>query len=118
MVIEKNVISFSSTPPFEGLTHIAGVDISFVKDTNKACAMLAILKYPSLEVVYQTHDIVEMTELYIPFYLAFREVQHLVTLFERVRKEAPELYPQVVFVDGSGIWHPKGMTSSPLGFLF
>jgi deoxyinosine 3'endonuclease (endonuclease V) len=52
-----------------------------------------------------------MTEEYIPFYLAFREVRHLITLFTRIKSESPELYPQIVFVDGGGVWHPKG---SPL----
>lgn len=36
---------------FDGLHHIAGVDISFSKDSpDSACAMLAILSYPELEV--------------------------------------------------------------------
>jgi endonuclease V len=110
LVIQHSSISFSGTPPFDGLHYIAGVDISFVKNTNQACAMLAILEYPSMNIVYKTHDIVEMKEDYIPFYLAFREVQHLVALFRRVHVNVPELYPQVVFVDGSGVWHPKGFS--------
>ena len=36
---------------FDGLHHVAGVDISFSKDNpDNACAMLAILTYPELEV--------------------------------------------------------------------
>lgn len=36
---------------FDGLHHVAGVDISFSKDNpDSACAMLAILSYPELEV--------------------------------------------------------------------
>ena len=107
-VVQTNNLSFSSTPPFTGLKYIAGVDISFVKTTNKACAMLAILNFPDLTLAYKTYNIVEMTEEYIPFYLAFREVGHLIRLFERVKQEVPECYPQVVFVDGAGVWHPKG----------
>jgi endonuclease V len=74
--------------------------------------MLAILNYPTLSLAYKTYDIVEMTEEYIPFYLAFREVKHLVRLFERIKRDVPELYPQVVFVDGAGVWHPKGISLS------
>ena len=70
--------------------------------------MLAILNFPDLTLAYKTYDIVEMTEPYIPFFLAFREVGHLVKLFERVKVEKPEMYPQIVFVDGAGVWHPKG----------
>ena len=36
---------------FHGLHHVAGVDISFSKDhPDSACAMLAVLTYPELEV--------------------------------------------------------------------
>ena len=101
-------LTFTPNPPFAGLNYIAGVDISFIKNTNKACAMLAILTFPTLSLAYKTYDIVEMEEPYIPFFLAFREVKHLVRLFERVKVENGEIYPQIVFVDGAGVWHPKG----------
>ena len=101
-------LTFSPDPPFTGLKYIAGVDISFIKNTNKACAMLAILNIPDLSLAYKTYDIVDMTEPYITYFLAFREVGHLVKLFQRVKLENPELYPQIVFVDGAGVWHPKG----------
>lgn len=39
---------------FDGLRHIAGVDISFSKDEpNSACAMLTVLTFPDLEVGMQ-----------------------------------------------------------------
>jgi deoxyinosine 3'endonuclease (endonuclease V) len=117
-VLQTNNLTFSATKPFSGLKYIAGVDISFVKGSTKACAMLSILDFPNLNLVHQTYDIVEMTEEYIPFYLAFREVRHLVVLFERIKREKPEIYPQVIFVDGGGVWHPKGLgLASHLGVL-
>ena len=36
--------------PFANLHHIAGVDISFEKGSNHACAMLVILSFPELKV--------------------------------------------------------------------
>ena len=36
--------------PFANLKYIGGVDISFVKGTNDACAMLVVLSYPELKV--------------------------------------------------------------------
>lgn len=111
-VLQSNHLTFSPDPPFPGLKHIAGVDISFLKNTNRACAMLSILNFPELTLEYQTYDIVEMTEEYIPFYLAFREVKHLVRLFERCKKERGDCFPQIVFVDGGGVWHPKGTVPS------
>ena len=79
--------------------------------------MLSILKFPELTLEYQTYDIVEMTEEYIPFYLAFREVKHLIKLFERCKKERGDCFPQVVFVDGGGVWHPKSMLSLSVNSL-
>jgi len=38
---------------------------------------------------------VKLEEPYIAGFLAFREVNHLVPLFEKLKAEKPELYPQV-----------------------
>ena len=36
---------------FSGLHHVAGVDISFVKESpNQACAMITVLNFPELKV--------------------------------------------------------------------
>lgn len=96
--------------PFAGLHHIAGVDISFEKDspTSRACAMLTVLAFPSLEVVHVSSAMVEMTEPYIPGFLAFREVSFLMERLEAVREHLPLLSPQVIMVDGNGILHPRG----------
>eukprot|EP00301_Raphidiophrys_heterophryoidea_P002031 c1094_g1_i1.p1 GENE.c1094_g1_i1~~c1094_g1_i1.p1 ORF type:complete len:192 (-),score=47.36 c1094_g1_i1:2-577(-) len=44
---------------------------------------------------------------YISGFLAFREVPLLSPLIERVRKNHPELFPQIILVDGNGILHPR-----------
>lgn len=51
----KDVLSWQKGDNlFDGLHHIAGVDISFSKDNpNNACAMLTVLSYPDLEVLTQ-----------------------------------------------------------------
>src|SRR5947207_12410859 len=36
-VLQSNHLTFSPNPPFNGLNHIAGVDISFLKNTDRAC---------------------------------------------------------------------------------
>jgi len=52
----EEVLSWRSAgvaaPSFVNLNYIAGVDISFVKDspTAEACAMMTILDYPKLNV--------------------------------------------------------------------
>mmetsp|Transcript_199 Transcript_199/g.432 ORF Transcript_199/g.432 Transcript_199/m.432 type:complete len:130 (+) Transcript_199:129-518(+) len=51
---------------------------------------------------------VELTLPYIPTYLAFRETPALLLLIERIRERAPDKLPQITFVDGNGVLHPRG----------
>ena len=41
-------------------------------------------------------------------YLAFREVEHYLKVYQRLIENKPELKPQVVLIDGNGILHPRG----------
>mmetsp|Transcript_7561 Transcript_7561/g.23290 ORF Transcript_7561/g.23290 Transcript_7561/m.23290 type:complete len:267 (+) Transcript_7561:85-885(+) len=111
-------VSFEDTQPWSfsagdggsvPLKYIGGVDISFIKGNNvDACAALVVLEYPSLEVVYEDMLMVELTLPYIPTYLAFRETPALLLLIERIRERAPDKLPQITFVDGNGVLHPRG----------
>ena len=59
-----------------------------------------------------------MTEPYIPGFLAFREVPHLLACLDDLRKTRPELVPQVIMVDGNGVLHARGCgLASHLGVL-
>ena len=49
-----------------------------------------------------------MEEPYVPGFLAFREVNHLVALVNDLKKNSPQFLPQVILVDGNGILHVKG----------
>ncbi|CAO3582493.1 unnamed protein product [Absidia cylindrospora] len=65
------------------------------------------MKYPSMEVVYT--DFLE-TKLYLPYiagFLAFREVESLQTLLKKLELNEPQLYPQILLVDGNGKLHPR-----------
>ncbi len=42
-------------------------------------------------------------------FLAFREVPHVVEILDRMKKEVPEMVPQVLIVDGNGILHMRGL---------
>ncbi|CAH1790133.1 unnamed protein product [Owenia fusiformis] len=101
------------------LQYIGGVDISFVKgDDVNACSALVVIALPSLEVVYEDYEMIQLDTPYIPGYLAFREVPFLVEAFDRLKAKAPQFIPQVVLVDGNGILHPKGFgLASHLGVL-
>ena len=90
------------------LKYIAGMDISASKkNTNIAVSALTICDR-NLKIVYEDYKIVKMDEPYIPGFLAFREVNHLVDLINDLKKNHPEYIPQVILVDGNGILHVKG----------
>jgi deoxyinosine 3'endonuclease (endonuclease V) len=41
-------------------------------------------------------------------FLAFREVEHYLKVYQKLIVNKPELTPQVVLIDGNGILHPRG----------
>ena len=105
----------------ENLHYVGGVDISFVKGSDvDAVATLVVLSYPTMKVVHEVTQVVALTLPYIPGYLAFREVPHLVKLFARLREECPSIAQELglVLVDGNGVLHPRGFgLASHLGVL-
>mmetsp|Transcript_15391 Transcript_15391/g.19050 ORF Transcript_15391/g.19050 Transcript_15391/m.19050 type:complete len:267 (+) Transcript_15391:131-931(+) len=95
------------------ITAVGGFDISFVKESHQACAAFTVLEYPSLRLLYKDCKRVTVSEPYVAGFLAFREVNHLVDLYQRYEKsvnntQANTLIPQISLVDGNGILHPKG----------
>ncbi|TVU08444.1 hypothetical protein EJB05_41849 [Eragrostis curvula] len=91
------------------LKYIAGVDISFLKeDPSMACAAVVVLDAITLEVVHEEFDVVQLQVPYIPGFLAFREAPILLGLLEKLKRNAPHFYPQLLMVDGNGLLHPRG----------
>lgn len=99
----------------ETLRLVAGVDISFHEtDNTKAVAALVICEFPEMTVVYQDTRTVELTQPYVPGFLAFREIPHLLEFFSPTMA----FKPQVVLVDGNGVYHTRGFgLASHLGVL-
>lgn len=88
---------------------IGGVDISFNKENpTEAISSLVIMTYPGLKVVKEIWMKVNIVEPYKSGFLAFREVNHLVRLVDKLKKEDPLNIPDLILVDGSGIYHPRG----------
>ncbi|ESL06283.1 endonuclease V [Trypanosoma rangeli SC58] len=96
--------------PLMPLRYVGGVDISYVRGTNLAVACLVIMEYPAMRVCRTIFHQCEVTEPYIPGFLAFREVAPLVELIKKVKGESCEeetsVYPQLLLVDGCGVQHP------------
>jgi deoxyribonuclease V len=104
---------------FEPVTRIGGVDLSFpLHDETTAVACLVVLSYPQLDVIYKDFAITTLTYPYIAGYLAFREVQPLAALIDKLRLNRPDLLPHVILVDGNGVLHPRGFgLASHLGVV-
>ena len=91
---------------FSSVETVGGMDLTFEKiDENptKAWASLVVVELKSLRKVYDLviEDVV--TFPYIPTFLAFREMPLLLKLYEKAKVK-----PDVYFIDGQGIAHPRG----------
>ncbi|XP_031722949.1 endonuclease V isoform X2 [Anarrhichthys ocellatus] len=105
-VMEEDTEDWQQSPDFSGLERVGGVDLSFIKgDDINACAQLVVLSYPDLEVLYEDSQMVTLTAPYIAGFLAFRETPFLLDALQRLERNQPKLLPQVVFVDGNGLFH-------------
>lgn len=102
------------------LKRVGAVDISYSKtDQKKAVAALIIFEFPSMKVIYEDFEKETADYPYIPGFLAFKEVPVYTILFDRLRQNQPELYPQLLLVDGNGILHTRNFgCASHVGVLF
>jgi len=95
------------------VSFVAGADASYTKGSDVIHAVVVVLRYPDLTVVERVSVSVVTGFPYIPGLLAFREGPALIEAFRRVRSE-----PDVLFFDGHGIAHPRGLgIASHVGLL-
>ncbi|XP_056443283.1 endonuclease V-like [Gadus chalcogrammus] len=105
-VVEEDTEAWQRCPRFSTLERVGGVDLSFIKgDEVNACAQLVVLSYPDLEVLYEDSQMVRLTAPYVAGFLAFRETPFLLEALRRLERNRPQLLPQVVLVDGNGLFH-------------
>ncbi len=91
---------------FDSVETVGGMDLTFEKiDENptRAWASLVVIELKTLKTVYNLVVEDTVTFPYIPTFLAFREMPLLLKLYERA-----EVKPDVYFIDGQGIAHPRG----------
>jgi deoxyribonuclease V len=92
---------------------VAGADASYAKGSNVIFAAVVVLSYPDLTVVERVRARTTTTFPYIPGLLTFREGPGLLEAFAQVRSD-----PDVIFFDGQGIAHPRGLgIASHMGVL-
>lgn len=92
---------------------IGGADVGFEQGGEVTRAAMVLLKYPSLELVEYTVARVATTMPYIPGFLSFRETPALMAAWQQLSQK-----PDLLFVDGHGISHPRRLgVASHFGLL-
>ncbi len=91
---------------FDEIKTVGGMDLTFEdikRDPTRAWASLVVIELETLKPIYEhvVEDIVDFP--YIPTFLAFRELPLLLKLYKTA-----EVKPDVFFVDGQGVAHPRG----------
>ncbi|AUX95101.1 deoxyribonuclease V [Mixta gaviniae] len=92
---------------------IGGADVGFEQDGEVTRAAMVILEYPSLKLVEYKVARIATIMPYIPGFLSFREYPALLAAWELLEQK-----PDLLFVDGHGISHPRRLgVASHFGML-
>ncbi len=83
---------------------VAGADFGYDRKAKKIGASLVVFRLPGLKIVETAEAVRELRFPYIPGYLAFREGPVFLDAFRKIK-----IKPDVTFVDGNGIAHPRKM---------
>jgi deoxyribonuclease V len=98
---------------FDDIGIIAGADVAMDPRTGMGFGAVVLLAYPSLEPVEVAVSKRKIGFPYVPGLLSFREGPVLLEAFERLGKE-----PDLIFFDGNGVAHPRGLgLASHLGLV-
>lgn len=81
---------------------IAGADVSMEWHSDVVFAGFVVLTYPGLEIVERAAVQAIATFPYVPGLLSFREIPSLLQAWDKLQTK-----PDLVFVDGVGIAHPR-----------
>ena len=92
---------------------IGGADVGFEQEGEVTRAAIVLLAWPSLELVEYQVARVATTMPYIPGFLSFRETPALLAAWQQLAQK-----PDLLFVDGHGISHPRRLgVASHFGLL-
>ncbi|MGY2923182.1 deoxyinosine 3'endonuclease (endonuclease V) [Ewingella americana] len=100
-VLADNIV-LQDPDDFQTPRFIAGADVGFEQGGEVTRAAIAILSYPSLELVEYQIARIPTTMPYIPGFLSFRELPALMQAWQQLKQ-----LPDLVLVDGQGIAHPR-----------
>ena len=92
---------------------IGGADVGFEQGGDITRAAMVILEYPSLKLIEYKVARIATIMPYIPGFLSFREYPALLAAWELLEQK-----PDLLFVDGHGISHPRRLgVASHFGML-
>jgi len=95
------------------IKYVAGLDVSYAKESNIMWAGFVVLDFPSLNKAEERWSQKKVSFPYIPGLLSFREIPALIDVLRKM-----EIEPDLIFCDGQGIAHPRGLgLASHLGIL-
>lgn len=98
---------------FGPVTRVAGVDVGFEDNGAVTRAAVAVLAYPSLQLVTSAIARLPTRFPYVPGLLSFREVPAVLAAMEQL-----DVAPDLLLCDGQGIAHPRRLgIASHLGLL-
>jgi len=107
-------VTVSRKNELKAVSLIAGVDISAPNAAGLARAAVVVLSYPELMLVEKQVITKEVTFPYVPGLLSFRESPLIIAACEGLKTT-----PDLIFVDGQGIAHPRRLgLASHLGLLW
>lgn len=81
---------------------VAGVDVSYIRESNESFAAVAVLSLHNLEPTEVAVARVPTPFPYVPGLLSFREVPPILEAFGKLSQS-----PDLIFVDGHGRAHPR-----------
>ena len=95
------------------ISHVAGVDVGFEDEGRTTRAAVALLAFPTLELIETAIARLPTGFPYVPGLLSFRELPAVLQALARLSRR-----PDMVLCDGQGIAHPRRIgIASHLGVL-
>jgi deoxyinosine 3'endonuclease (endonuclease V) len=107
-------VKFDPTFDCDQQQRSGGLDISFVKNSDKAVVCLAVhnVQTQTLLAVFQMSCTITIP--YAPGFMAYREVPAYLEILNYVKTNHPTLVPGFIVVDGNGYWHPRRCGSASM----